>query len=110
MDYLDRSDLVRHDSWATFADWRRGTAARLVLLSTRASLPYTEFAFSPADILMVGRESGGVPDEVHDAADARLVIPMKPGLRSLNVAVAAAMVLGEALRQTGGFAETPGVA
>ena len=74
-----------------------------MLLTTRAALPYTDFAFAPSDTLMVGRESAGVPDAVHDAADARLLIPMRPGMRSLNVAQAAAMVLGEALRQTGLF-------
>jgi len=76
---------------------------RLVLLTTRASLPYTDFPFSPTDILMLGRESAGVPPAVHEAADARLLIPMRPGLRSLNVAMACALVTGEALRQTGGF-------
>jgi tRNA (cytidine/uridine-2'-O-)-methyltransferase len=72
-----------------------------VLLTTQAATPYTDFAFAHDDILMVGRESAGVPDHVHAAAGARVVIPMRPGLRSLNVAVAAAMTLGEALRQTG---------
>jgi tRNA (cytidine/uridine-2'-O-)-methyltransferase len=74
-----------------------------VLASTRASVPYTEFSFKPDDILMVGRESAGVPDDVHERADARIIIPMRPSLRSINVAVALAMVLGEALRQTGRF-------
>jgi tRNA (cytidine/uridine-2'-O-)-methyltransferase len=76
---------------------------RLVLLTTRGETPYTAFIFRPDDTLLAGRESAGVPDEVHQEADARLRVPMRPGLRSLNVAVAAAMVLGEALRQTGGF-------
>ena len=80
---------------------------RLVLLTTRAAQPYTGFAFGPGDTLLVGRESAGVPDEVHEAADARLLIPMRPGLRSLNVAQAAAMVLGEALRQTERFPARP---
>jgi tRNA (cytidine/uridine-2'-O-)-methyltransferase len=70
-------------------------------------LSYVEYAFRAEDVLLLGRESAGVPEAVHAAADARLVIPMRPGLRSLNVAVAAAMVLGEALRQRGGF-PTPG--
>ncbi|MDQ0473644.1 tRNA (cytidine(34)-2'-O)-methyltransferase [Labrys wisconsinensis] len=104
MDYLDRIAITRHVSFAAFEDWRRGRGRRLVLLSTRAALPYAEFAFDADDVVMVGRESAGVPDAVHAAADARLLVPMRPGLRSLNVAVAAAMVLGEALRQTGALA------
>jgi tRNA (cytidine/uridine-2'-O-)-methyltransferase len=76
---------------------------RIVLLTTKASLAYTAFAFAPDDTLLVGRESAGVPDAVHEAAAARIRIPLRPGLRSLNVAQSAAMVLGEALRQTGGF-------
>jgi tRNA (cytidine/uridine-2'-O-)-methyltransferase len=100
MDYLELANYRRHDSWAAFAAQREG---RLVLLSSKASHPYTEFVFAPDDVLLLGRESAGVPDSVRDAADARLRIPLMPGLRSLNVAVAAAMVLGEALRQTEGF-------
>jgi len=100
MDYLELANYRRHDSWAAFAAQRQG---RLVLLSSKASHPYTEFVFAPDDVLLLGRESAGVPDSVRDAADARLRIPLMPGLRSLNVAVAAAMVLGEALRQTEGF-------
>jgi len=100
MDYLKTAQLTRHDSWARF---HAGIGAgRLVLLTTRGDMAYTDFAFQPGDTLMVGRESAGVPDDVHDAADARLVIPMRAGARSLNVAQAAAMVLGEALRQTQG--------
>ncbi len=103
LDYLDALTLTRHSSFPAFEAWRReGTAARrLVLLSTKAAVAYTAFAFRPGDILLVGRESAGVPDAVHAAADARVLIPMRPGLRSLNVAVAAAMVVGEALRQIG---------
>ena len=97
MDYLEHVDLVRHISWTAF---RPAVPGRLVLLTTKASIGYTEAAFRPDDTLMVGRESAGVPDEVQEAADLRLRIPMRPGLRSLNVALAAAMVLGEALRQT----------
>lgn len=102
MDYLKSADIRRHQSWARF---HRDLAppARLVLLTTKTRHPYTGFAFAPDDILLLGRESAGVPDTVHDAAHARLTIPLKPGLRSLNVAQAAAMVLGEALRQTGSF-------
>lgn len=98
MDYIDQLDLVRHSSWTAY----RGSAhpGRLVLLTTRGAVPYTDFAFAPDDRIMVGRESAGVPDEVHESADARLVIPLKPPARSLNVALSAAMVLGEALRQT----------
>lgn len=103
MDYLDHAAIVRHSGWTAFEAWRGGNPGRLVLMTTGATLPYTGFAFEASDILLLGRESAGVPAEVHAAADARLVIPMAPGLRSLNVATAAAMVLGEALRQTGGF-------
>ena len=102
MDYLDHVSIERHASFAAFDEWRRRDGLRLVLFSTAAATPYLEHAFSPADILMFGRESAGVPDRVHDAADTRLLIPMRPGLRSINVAMAAAMALGEALRQTGG--------
>ena len=100
LDYRDGVDLTRHESWEAFSAQKRG---RLVLLTTRAAQPYAGFAFAPGDILMVGRESAGVPDDVHQAADARLLIPMRAGMRSLNVAQAAAMVLGESLRQTGLF-------
>ena len=105
MDYLKSADIRRHDSWARFHDDFSvvGSNGRLVLLTTRGDMAYTDFAFAPHDTLLVGRESAGVPDAVHDAAQARLIIPMRTGLRSLNVAQAAAMVLGEALRQTGGF-------
>jgi tRNA (cytidine/uridine-2'-O-)-methyltransferase len=102
MDYLAQAALRRHAGWAEFlAASRPGLPGqpRIILLTTRASQPYTGFAFTPDDILLLGRESAGVPAHVHEAADARLVIPLKPGLRSLNVAQAAAMVLGEALRQ-----------
>jgi tRNA (cytidine/uridine-2'-O-)-methyltransferase len=104
MDYLKQADIRRHESWSQFRD---NFSGRLILLTTRGDQPYADFAFAADDTLMVGRESAGVPDAVHDAAFARLVIPLLPGLRSLNVAQAAAMVLGEALRQTGGFPRTP---
>ncbi|HEY8254980.1 MAG TPA: tRNA (cytidine(34)-2'-O)-methyltransferase [Rhizomicrobium sp.] len=106
MDYLKSADIRRHASWTRFRDGfsaDRGAGQRLVLLTTRGAMAYADFAFQASDTLLVGRESAGVPDEVHAAAEARLVIPLKPGLRSLNVAQAAAMVLGEALRQTGLF-------
>jgi len=102
MDYLTRARLNRHGSWQQFEDWRHGPDRpdRLVLLTTRATLAYTEFRFAPTDIVLFGRESAGVPDYVHDAATAALVVPLADGFRSLNVAVTAAMVMGEALRQT----------
>jgi tRNA (cytidine/uridine-2'-O-)-methyltransferase len=104
MDYLGQARIVRHLDWPSFEAARRASGHRLVLLTTRAEMAYTDFGFSPGDILLFGRESAGVPDEIHAAADARLLIPMRPGMRSLNVASAAAMALGEALRQTGAFA------
>ncbi len=100
MDYLEQADITRHSSWVAFQESFLKTNARLVLLSTKAQTLYTDFTFQPDDIVMVGRESAGVPDDVFDAADARLRVPMKDGARSLNVAIAAAMVLGEGLRQT----------
>ena len=102
MDYLDQVDIVRHASFVAFDDWRREQALRLVLLTTAAERSYLDHAFTPQDVILLGRESAGVPESVHRAADARLRIPMREGLRSLNVAMAAAMVAGEALRQTAG--------
>jgi tRNA (cytidine/uridine-2'-O-)-methyltransferase len=101
MDYLDQARIVRHVSFAAFEQWRKGDGARLILFTTRGTTSYLDHTFRSGDMLMFGRESAGVPDHVHAAADARLVIPVR--LRSLNVAVAAAMALGEALRQTGAF-------
>ena len=103
MDYLDTVAIVRHSSWQTFEAWRRAEKRRLLLFTTAASQSYIDCAYRPGDVLLFGRESAGVPEQVHDAADARLRIPMQPGLRSLNVALAAAMAAGEALRQTGGI-------
>lgn len=100
LDYLDKAALTRHPSWDAFLKAREG---RLVLLSTKAEILYTDFAFREDDILLVGRESAGAPETVHTTADARLKVPMRAGLRALNVALAAALVLGEALRQTKGF-------
>jgi tRNA (cytidine/uridine-2'-O-)-methyltransferase len=100
MDYLDHVTLLRHDSWAKFEQWRQEKGHRLVLFTTKGANSYLDYRYSAADILLFGRESAGVPDEVAAVADARLVIPINPGLRSLNVAMAAAMALGEALRQT----------
>ena len=102
LDYLAHVDLARHESFAAFEKARRARGSRLVLLTTRAELSYTSFVFKASDTLLVGRESAGVPEAIHEAADARLRIPIRPGLRSLNVAVAAAMALGEALQQCGG--------
>ena len=101
MDYLDQVTLRRHDSWAAFDAWRQDEKLRLVLFTTRAATSYLDHRYGD-DVLLFGRESAGVPDKVHAAADTRLTIPMRPGLRSLNIAMACAMVVGEALRQTGG--------
>jgi len=101
MDYLEMAQMSRHSSWEAYLAARG--AGRIVLLTTKARDPYTNFAFDLDDTLLLGRESAGVPDEVHNRADARLRIPLRSGLRSINVAQAGAMVLGEALRQTQGF-------
>jgi tRNA (cytidine/uridine-2'-O-)-methyltransferase len=102
MDYLDAVTITRHASWQDFEAWRQSAACRLVLFTTRATMSYLAFRFAPDDVLLFGRESAGAPERVHAAADARLLIPMRPGMRSLNVAMAAALGAGEALRQTGG--------
>jgi len=107
LDYLDKVNIARHVSFSAFEESRRKAGQRLVLLTTRAAQAHTAFRFVPGDVLMVGRESAGVPDEVHAAADARIIVPMREGLRSMNVAVAAAIVLGEALRQTDGYPAMP---
>ena len=101
LDYLELAEITRHNSWDHFNEWRKGSGKRLVLLTTKAAMFYTDFEFLSGDILLAGRESAGVPDALHKCADARVKIPMQKGARSLNVAVAAAMVLGEALRQMG---------
>lgn len=103
MDYLDAVTITRHASWPDFEAWRSLAARRLVLFTTAATLSYLDYCFRRDDILLFGRESAGVPEEVHAAADARLRIPMRQGMRSLNVAIAAALAAGEALRQTGGI-------
>jgi tRNA (cytidine/uridine-2'-O-)-methyltransferase len=100
LDYLDHVEITRHETFEAFTTARTG---RLILLSSHASVPHHEFSFKADDVLMLGRESAGVPEAVHASADARVRIPMQTGLRSLNIAVAAALVLGEALRQTSGF-------
>ena len=109
LDYLDHVAMTRHVGWDAFMASRSGESrcGRLVLLTTRGSDSHLEFAFNPKDCLLLGRESAGVPDHVHETCDARVCVPMAQGLRSLNVAVCAAIVLGEALRQTNGFAPSP---
>ena len=99
MDYLDHINLVQHRSWQAYIE-QPARQGRLVLLTTRASVNYVDFSFATDDTLMVGRESDGVPDDVRNFVDGAVRVPMVPAMRSLNVAVAAAMVLGEALRQT----------
>ena len=101
MDYLAAVALTRHASWRDFASWRALAGGRLVLFTTKATASYLRFTFAPNDVLLFGRESAGVPEAVHAAADARLAIPIRPGMRSLSVAMAAALAAGEALRQTG---------
>lgn len=101
MDYLEMAALTRHVDWNAFEDWRKKDGRRLVLLSTKAANPYTNFSFADGDILLFGRESAGVPDPVHQAADARLTIPMQGSARGVNVALSVAMVAGEAIRQLG---------
>ena len=103
MDYLDAVEMIEHDSYARFDAWRRTEARRLVLLTTKGSETAYRVRYEASDILMLGRESAGVPPEIADDADLRIRIPMQPETRSLNVAISAAIALGEALRQTGGF-------
>jgi tRNA (cytidine/uridine-2'-O-)-methyltransferase len=103
MDYLDQVSLRRHQSWAAFSAWRQSEGLRLFLFTTAAETSYLDCAYQAGDILMFGRESAGVPQAVHQAVDLRLKVPMRPNLRSINVAITAAMALGEALRQTDGF-------
>ncbi len=101
MDYLEMATLTRHVDWDSFEQWRLAARRRLVLMTTKAALPYTDFAFADRDVLLFGRESAGAPDKVHEVADARLLIPMPGGGRSLNLALSVAMVGGEAMRQLG---------
>ena len=104
MDYIDLASVTRHPSWQSF---RKSRTERLVLLTTQAVTSFTDFTFDPEDTLLLGRESAGVPPDIHRDVAARIVIPMATGVRSLNVALAAAMVLSEALRQTAGFPVLP---
>jgi tRNA (cytidine/uridine-2'-O-)-methyltransferase len=108
MDYLDQAALNRHRSWSAYQDWRQDHApkSRLILLSTKATNPYHQFEFSDGDILLFGQESAGVPDDIHEGADHRLIIPMAEDKRSINLALSVAMCLGEALRQTNSFPKT----
>ncbi len=99
MDYLDQVTLIRHPSWPDFARWREAHGLRLVLFTTKAATSYLDYRYEPKDILLFGRESAGVPDYVHDSAEVRLRIPIRAGMRSLNVAMTCAMAVGEALRQ-----------
>ncbi|HMB48647.1 MAG TPA: tRNA (cytidine(34)-2'-O)-methyltransferase [Afifellaceae bacterium] len=103
MDYIDRANLTEHDDWTAFAAWRNSGDHRLIALTTAANRPYTGFSFRSGDVLLLGRESAGLPEAVHETADARLAIPMAQGARSLNVALAAGIVAAEALRQLDGF-------
>lgn len=104
MDYRADAEMVLHDDWEIYLQ-QKSADARLVLLTTRGAVGHTEFRFQPDDILLLGRESTGVPDHVHDRADHRVVVPMVPGARSLNVVVSGAVVMSEALRQLGQFSE-----
>lgn len=104
LDYLQHADFVEHDSYAHFDAWRRGEGKRLVLLTTKSAVSAYDTEYATQDVLMLGRESAGVPDAVADHAELRVRIPMRQDMRSLNVAVAGSLVLGEALRQTGAFA------
>lgn len=101
MDYRDKAVITRHNSWDNF--FAAKASQRIILMTTKAAIPYTDFTFQANDILLAGRESAGVPENVHQAVDHRIVIPMRPGLRSLNIVNATSMILGEALRQTAGF-------
>jgi tRNA (cytidine/uridine-2'-O-)-methyltransferase len=100
MDYLDQVSIVRHDSWRHFDEWRHEAGLRLALFTTKGAVPYLDHHYEADNILMFGRESAGVPDDVAASADTRLVIPMRKDLRSINLAMTVAMALGEALRQT----------
>ncbi len=103
MDYIERAKLKRHMDWKSFREWQLAEKRRLILMTTKGSRPYTHFDFKKDDLILMGRESSGVPEDIHQIADARLLIPMKNGMRSLNMAVSTGMVLGEALRQTDCF-------
>jgi len=103
MDYIERSFYRRHSGWKSFRHADGVAGARVILLSTRGAVPHVAFAFQPDDVLLLGRESAGVPEAIHQTTDACVTVPLAPGARSLNVVTAAAIVAGEALRQTGGY-------
>lgn len=103
MDYIEQAALRRHLNWEAFKDFAVAGDRRIILMSTKASQNYASFEFRNSDMVLFGRETNGVPAMVHEVADARLVIPMQPQRRSLNLAVSVAMITGEALRQTNGF-------
>ncbi|WIY51883.1 TrmH family RNA methyltransferase [Devosia sp. YIM 151766] len=105
MDYLDRANLIEHASFAAFRDWQLSQGRRLVLLTTKTTNSAYAASYAAGDILLLGRESAGVPDDIAAQADLRVRIPMQPGLRSINVALAGAMILGEAMRQIGNFTQ-----
>jgi tRNA (cytidine/uridine-2'-O-)-methyltransferase len=104
MDYLEQAALTRHLNWDVFKAFTASEDRRVILMSTKAAQSFAKFEFQDSDILLFGRETIGVPAAVHEAADARLIIPMQPERRSLNLAISVAIVTGEALRQTGRFA------
>ena len=104
LDYLDMASISEHDSYAHFDAWRREASRRLVLLTTKASASVYNAHYADGDVLLAGRETAGVPESVAADSDLQLRIPMREGLRSINVALAATLVLGEAMRQTNGFA------
>lgn len=106
LDYLEHVAIERHAAWEDYRAVRQAAGGRIVLLTSHGAVSHTDFRFAETDSLLLGRESAGVPEAVHSAADARVVVPLRDGLRSLNIAVAAAIVLGEALRQTTGFPGT----
>ena len=106
MDYLERVEIVSHQSWDDYFNSRIGSDGRLLLLTTKSEKAYTSFNFKVGDTLLLGRESAGVPENVHQMVDARVTIPLAQGIRSLNVAQSASMVLGEALRQIKTFPTT----
>ncbi len=105
LDYAPLAEVRRHGDWDVFL---ASGVGRIILLTTRAGASYVDFSFAPEDVLLLGRESAGVPEPVHRRADARIMVRMRADARSLNVVAAAAMVLGEALRQTGGFSSVEG--
>ena len=100
MDYIDHLNYKRHIDWQHFYDWSQGKKYRLILMTTKARQSFYEFEFHSSDILLFGRESAGVPDNIHQLVNHRLTIPMKKGVRSINLSSSVALVLGEGLRQT----------